>query len=125
MEYTLFAVHIGSFLLFGIFAAAAGYCFQRFVDQLHAEHHDQWEKAGKPLGGPGTLHEIGFWNLGNSLVFRWPLLWHWFRNTPSWAIGDLQAITWLSRFRRWFVASASMFVLAAVSFLAFFFVLDQ
>ena len=110
---------LGAGFLFCGFTVAAGHCYRKLVDHLHAQHHDQWEREGRPDGGPGSRHEIGFWNISNHLVSA--SLWmRWYRVTPIWAIGDLQAIGWLSRFRRWWTAAMIMWAVAAIGFLWFF-----
>jgi hypothetical protein len=118
--YLLAGAGLGLTLLFCVFTIVAGHYFRELIDYLHAEHHDQWMREGKPDGGPGTRREIGFWNLGNSTVSGLLMARHWHRNAPSWAIGDLQAITWLSKYRHWWSAAKVMLIGAMLVFAIFF-----
>jgi hypothetical protein len=118
MEYLILATILGAGLLFCFFTVAAGHCFHNLVDHLHAQHHDRWEKEGKPEGGPGSRREIGFWNFSNYSIGS--VLWmRWYRVTPGWAIGDLQAIGWLSRFRRWWTFALASMAVIVIGFLWF------
>jgi hypothetical protein len=123
-EYLLFGAGLSFVLLFCVFTVVAGHHYRQLIDYLHAEHHDQWTREGKPDGGPGTQREVGFWNFGNYTIsaFLWR---HWHRNTPSWAIGDLQAITWLSKYRHWWSAAIAMLAAAMVVFTIFFACLES
>ena len=99
------------------FLVAARTAFCKLVDHEYLEYPEQWRRDGKPTGGQVTRHAVGFWDFSSGAASGnlW-LKWYW--HTPSWAVGDITAITYLSRFRRWstvsFIFSVLLFIVGFI-----------
>jgi hypothetical protein len=104
------------FLGFACCITMAAVGFRKLADHQHEHHHRIWISDGRPSGDTASRKEVGFWNLSSSFAGG-SLFWRWYRETPDWAIGDIEAVALLSRLRRWATAAIGAWALAALSFI--------
>lgn len=83
------------FVIIGIFNSLA---FDRIIEYQYERYHDEWKMDGKPRGmffNPVGGSVLGFWVVSFRLgVFT-------FKQLPSWAEDDLEAISLFSKFKFW------------------------
>ena len=112
---TILLVAIGVALLgFVCCVMMAAALFRKLADHQHEHHHHLWVSDGRPCGDAASKREVGFWDLASSFAGG-TLFWRWYRETPDWAIGDIKAVTLLTRLRRWATAACGAWILVALS----------
>jgi hypothetical protein len=95
---------VGFCLMFGglfFFIVASGVSRQagrRLVDYEFQNHHEQWIRDGRPVGGRITRTELSFWGSDFASILAWN---RWALRRPEWLLAGSVGESFLVSARRW------------------------